>query len=218
MKSWKNIKRMDTHHKLQILIFMVVGFSTLTTTVQSDTNPEEKEKKLFIDAVGEGDCNAVKAYLHSGVSANTKFCSYDGREITVLMFAASQGHTCTVSYLIAAGANINVISHPSNIEYDTPLTMAIKRGGLDTVDLLIKSNSRIDVADGKGQILATQALNNADEWSVLPGHPPKEDVQKMRSLILEKLGKNPHTGIEWNAIQDAQVLGRCASSSPKQAR
>ena len=191
-----------------------MGFGTFTTTAQSDTNPEAKDNKLFIDTVGEGDCNAVNAYLHSGVSANTKFCSYDGREVTALMFAASQGHMCTVSYLIAAGANINVISHPSNIEYDTPLTMAIKRGGLATVDLLIKSNSRIDVADDKGQILAIQALNNADEWSVLPGHPSKEDVQKMRSLISEKLGKNPHTGIKWNARQDAQVLGRCASAIP----
>jgi ankyrin repeat protein len=121
--------------------------------------------------------------------------------------------------LIAAGANINVISHPSNIEYDTPLTMAIMRGGLATVDLLIKSNSRVDVADDKGQILAIQALNNADEWSALPDHLAKEDVQRMRSLISEKLGKNSHTGTKWNAIQDAQILGRCPSPPiPKPAR
>jgi hypothetical protein len=72
MRSWKNIKRMNRQLTLQIFIFIFMGFGTLTTTAQSDTNPEAKDIKLFIDAVGKGDCNAVNAYLHSGISANTK--------------------------------------------------------------------------------------------------------------------------------------------------
>jgi hypothetical protein len=174
-----------------ISIILVWGFITRAAIAENDKNLTQRANTTkFVEFVGKGDCDAVKDYLRSGGSANTRYCSYDGREFTVIMFAASQGHVCVLKQLIEAGANINIISHPSNIEYDTPLTAAIKNGRFEVIDLLLESGAIIDITDDNEKMLVIETLKNAEEWSALPGHPSKAELERMRVLVDQQLKKN----------------------------
>src|SRR5438105_4585765 len=84
-------------------------------------------------AVEAGDARAVITLLNRGADPNTETDDpYSQRPLTVLMLAASRGHTTVVKALLAHGAAVNAIRAG-----DTALTLALGRGHPETVRVLL---------------------------------------------------------------------------------
>ena len=85
--------------------------------------------RLISLAVWHGNVPAVRALLKSGVDVNKRVSSTG---VTMLCFAAYEGHLSIVALLLDAGANARV--HDSR--GDTPLNDARQRGHKKVVELL----------------------------------------------------------------------------------
>ena len=85
--------------------------------------------RLISLAVWHGNLPAVRALLKSGVDVNKRISSTG---VTMLCFAAYEGHVSIVTLLLDAGANARVCDSRG----DTPLNDARQRGHEEVVELL----------------------------------------------------------------------------------
>ena len=88
----------------------------------------------LIEAIREGDIEAVKQHLAAGTNVNTED---DGGQ-TPLHIAASWGHKEVAELLIAAGADVNA----KDTRGETPLDRAIFTDETETTDILRKHGGK----------------------------------------------------------------------------
>ena len=104
-----------------------------------DTKPEPptgKAPEISIHrAVEQGNIEAVKQHLASGMDVNAKD---DGFGLTPLHFAAGEGHKKIAELLIAKGADVNV----KNDDSETPLDLSIEDNFPEIADLLRKHGGK----------------------------------------------------------------------------
>ena len=92
-----------------------------------------KHENIF-EAIEWGNIEAVKWHLAAGVDVNVK----DGRGITPLLDASSEGHKEIANLFIAKGANVN----PKDEDGETPLDKAIYKERTEITDLLRKHGGK----------------------------------------------------------------------------
>ena len=105
----------------------------------------------IIQAVKDGNVEAVKKYLAAGMDVNTK----DGYGATPLLYAAEYGYNDVAELLITNGAAYNghtkiaelLLSKGANVNWNdefgsTPLQYATDRGHKETIALLRKNGGK----------------------------------------------------------------------------
>jgi len=90
-------------------------------------------------AIEDGDVDAVKALLKSGLSTETSI-DYGDHKITPLLKAAWDGEAEIVSTLLEAGAKINARSTDT---LETPLINAVSRGHMEVIALLLAKKADV---------------------------------------------------------------------------
>jgi ankyrin repeat protein len=163
----------------------------------------------FAVAIEDGDLDAVKALLESGLSTETPI-EYGEHKITPLLKAAWDGEAEIVAALLDAGAKINARATDTG---ETALMNAVTRGHMEIIKLLLKKGAdvapknRYDfnaftsaVAAGKQDIagLLLDAGAKPDDGS--PGLTPLQfaasagNVEMIRFLV--KRGANVNYGVK----------------------
>jgi ankyrin repeat protein len=102
---------------------------------------------------------------------------------TLLLKAAQDGDTDTVSALIAAGANINAV----NQHGDTPLILAAFHGRTNTVSVLIAARANLNAADQYG--------NTALIFASLGGHTNIVSVLIAAGANLDAVNRHGNTAL-----------------------
>ena len=100
---------------LLVLLSLPQGFWLRLFIDRSSKGPYAME--FFVDAAAMGDLATVKAFVKNGISVDAQ----EPREMkTALYGAAVQGQTEVIAYLIAHGANVNLLTSSG----DSPLEAA----------------------------------------------------------------------------------------------
>jgi hypothetical protein len=121
---------------LAIIGAVAVSVIAAVLVLRRDTFLEQKPEKRFLDSARVGDTAAVKSFLAAGMDPNTRSASSG---ITALIMAASNGHTDTVTALIAGGADVN-----ARFLGETALMGAAAEGHTDTVTALIAGGADVN--------------------------------------------------------------------------
>ena len=131
-----------------------IGVAVLVFGATADTRLADAEQK--------GDKDRVRALLKQNLNVNAA----QGDGSTALHWAAYQDDLETAKLLLAAGANVKVVTR---LEAVTPLQMAAKNGSAPMIDLLLKSGSEANAADGNGTtpLMLAAASGNADAVKLL---------------------------------------------------
>ncbi|TKZ33906.1 ankyrin repeat domain-containing protein [Brachyspira catarrhinii] len=98
-----------------------------------------------------GDIRKIKEFLNSGVNINSK----DFSNRTPLMYAAEDGATEILDYLLKNGANINEI----DIRGESALIIALKNHNINAAKFLIESGADLSIINEEDK----NALNIAQD-------------------------------------------------------
>ncbi len=101
-------------------------------------------------AAGTGNINIVKSLLREGADVNEK----DNDGWTALMSAGNYPEVART--LITAGADVNVSIEQGRLAGMTPLMLAVQKGQLDTVKILVDAGAKVNVkrnSDGETALM-----------------------------------------------------------------
>jgi ankyrin repeat protein len=116
--------------------------------LQAERQLKKKGREMtgqdFLSAVIDGDAMAVSLFIQVGFSANTE----DKAGISVLHWAVRKNHLDIVSFLLEAGADVNLRSKDRG---HTPLMDASLYGSQAMLELLLNYKPELNVASGDGQ-------------------------------------------------------------------
>jgi len=98
----------------------------------------ESSSELLIQAVRDGNIEAVKQHLDAGADVNAK--GKYGR--TPLHYAATRGLKKIIELLIARGADVNTKIEVGDYKGQTPLDGAIQWNRTETADILRKHGGK----------------------------------------------------------------------------
>lgn len=130
--------------QLDITEIMVMGGGMIVISYQSP----------LLNAISDGDVNAVREQLAKKVDVNAK-----EEGTTALHLAASQGNAEIVSLLLEAGANPNIRDE----EKQTPLMMLYGENASEILDLLLRAGAKVNVKDAEGR---TPLMVAAEEGNI----------------------------------------------------
>jgi hypothetical protein len=126
--------------------YILILFFVLLLTLVSCASPTQMQRASM-----DGDLNAVRAFLESGVDVNERARGRWGdhmgsRDGTALHVAAHFGQTDVMRLLIEKGANVNA----KGAFGITPLWEAIWKGQVGAIRLLLDSGADPELADRDG--------------------------------------------------------------------
>jgi hypothetical protein len=107
---------------------------------------QEYSEMLFV-ATHKGDVGAINALLNKGANINSQAAA---TSYTPLMYAVKASDIRTVRYLIARGANVNIVDKNGM----TALHIAAINGNTELVDLLVKMGADVARLDHQGRTAA----------------------------------------------------------------
>lgn len=139
----------------------VEGKENLVRMLQAaGAQPTDVDEALRI-ALAINDAVAAKAALDAGANPN----GYDAAGMhAALHYAAKNGHVEMIELLIAAGAEVDVLSRTPFNPGSTPLMDAAMNGRAAAVRALLAHGARADAEDsGANTALAWALINNFDE-------------------------------------------------------
>lgn len=109
------------------------------------------------DAIKRHDSKVVKKIIASGFDVNT--LPFDDEKYNLLVTAISENHPDSVTMLIAAGVNKNVVNHLGK----SVLMVAAERGNPAIVELFIKNSFDLNLKDENGYTALIYAIKNGNE-------------------------------------------------------
>lgn len=103
-----------------------------------------------------GDIKKIKEFLNSGVNINSK----DFSNRTPLMYAAEDGATEILGYLLKNGANINEI----DIRGESALIIALKNHNINAAKFLIESGADLSIIneEDKNALTIAQDIDSTE--------------------------------------------------------
>lgn len=103
-----------------------------------------------------GDIKKIKEFLNSGVNINSK----DFSNRTPLMYAAEDGATEILGYLLKNGANINEI----DIRGESALIIALKNHNINAAKFLIESGADLSIIneEDKNALAIAQDIDSTE--------------------------------------------------------
>ena len=137
---------MKKHLNLLLKTMPVLLITFITFIAQAyipvDVHNYNNTKDTLAEAASKGDLERVKLLIDKGVDPNTRWGLFLGR--TPLMFAAENGHTEVVEFLVSPEINAEVNTH-SRLTYRTALMMAAENCHTDIVDILTNNGAKVDL-------------------------------------------------------------------------
>ncbi len=130
---------------LTCCLFMLAACagSSQPTYMSPNQITENDVFKVFMADAHGGNLDGVRLYVESGGDVNKKDPDH---AYTALYFAASQGHTAILSYLLDNGASLNI----QNKFKWTPLYVAADKGHTEVVKALLASGADVKPKDVDG--------------------------------------------------------------------
>jgi hypothetical protein len=129
-------------------------------------------KDAFLDQVRKGNTVAVALFLATGMSPNMRW-GWESSD-SVLIMAASGGHTDVVRLLLAKGADVNAKKYRGQ----TALMEAAENGHTDIVKILLDKGADVNVRDGYGHTAISRAASG--------GH---HDIMRLLEEVRDRRGK-----------------------------
>lgn len=130
----------------------------LNADVPIDYRFEGGQTPLIVAAInGKGD--VVRYFIGSGAKINARDAGY----YTALHWAAFYNHTHLMDDLCNAGAQINAVQNSDS----TPLSLAVTRGHINAVRLLLKRQADPNIASNHGKPLAIAQSRKSQEMVAL---------------------------------------------------
>ncbi|SCU80849.1 LAMI_0B03928g1_1 [Lachancea mirantina] len=130
---------------------------------KSDALPVDQNLENYRQACQNGDLNAIKELLDSGV-IDIKHDFYEKERISGLHWASINNRMSIVQYLIQRGADVNFAGGDLNA---TPLHWASRYGYVYIVDLLMKSGADTTLTDDQGFNVFHLAINSSNIMLVI---------------------------------------------------
>lgn len=131
----------------------------------------------MVAALVKGDDAKVKELLDAGESVTAK-----QNEMTALCIAAMHGRVAAMSFLVAAGADVNYVTPTDGT---TPLMFAAKNGQVEAVKTLVAQGAKIEKGDKNGA--------NALHYAIMGGS--KEAVAELVKTKPELLRSTTNVGL-----------------------
>ncbi|MGH9429838.1 MAG: ankyrin repeat domain-containing protein, partial [Terriglobia bacterium] len=132
-------------------------------------------------AVFRGDLPKVSALLAAGANPNAADKS---NGVTVLMVAATYGHTDIVRVLLEKGAKVDA----QNREGATALMLASMQGHVETVRALLAKDANVNIKSNDGRTALSAATSGQHEEVVeLLKQAETKETSELRAAILEAL-------------------------------
>jgi hypothetical protein len=202
------------HTPIVVLVAVAISFLTACRTAQA--KPADPSAKLTT-AAKEGDTNAIKKLLSSGVKVDTR----DSAGLTPLFTASLFGKTDAAKLLLAKGADIKAAKGGDGT---TALLAAAFFCHRDTVNLLLTKGAGINAANNNSDTpLDAVSAPWSDELSgfytaVAKGLGMKIDLDKIKAarpkiaaLLKKRGGKTAKKSKPTGSIKDVAALGiRCS--------
>ncbi|MCL2600148.1 MAG: ankyrin repeat domain-containing protein [Treponema sp.] len=120
---------------------------------------EVAEQLILAGAISQG----LVYHYFAPAARNANFDLRRADGLAPLHFAASQGYTGLIEFLICRGANVN-IQNPSGA---TPLHEAVRSGNTTAISLLLDGQADIDALDANGNTMLHIAVPAANHASVI---------------------------------------------------
>ena len=136
-------------HKRYGLIAAIILVVLLLFRLMYDPSPPNKGE-LLLDASIADDLKKVQQLINEGVDPNYQGSAYG----SALLYAAGNGHTDIVRFLLEKGASIDI----KNGFGSTPLMAAAMRGHDEAAQLLLEKGADLSPRDATGETAYQIAL------------------------------------------------------------
>lgn len=143
----------------------MVGKTLLLVLCMATMLSAASEQMRLVDAVQNGDAEAVRVLLKQKVDVNAP----QGDGMTALHWAAFNDDVVSAQLLIAAGANLKAATRAGAI---TPLLIASAQGNAFIVEAMLKAGADANsaTADGATALMKAAISGDADAVTVLLNH------------------------------------------------
>jgi ankyrin repeat protein len=128
------INQGDDSGKTPLALAREIGSATMIQLLKSHGATKYDFESMIIDAVEQGDYEAVERLLTQGIDVNTRVPN----GTCLIHFAAEYGHVDIATLLLEKGANVNDVAPRSEL---TPLHEAASEGHLDMVKFLLSKGA-----------------------------------------------------------------------------
>ncbi len=144
---------------LGILKFSIANYSYVSHYLLGTPLKEQEEdinSQKILSAVLNKDESRVSEYLKSGISIHTK----DKRGVPLIILATSQGNANLVYLLLEYDKSI---LNDTDFDNRTALTIAVLKGKLELVELLINHGANLEAKDNLGKTALDYAIRGGNK-------------------------------------------------------